>query len=206
MPGRPGSYRLSVVVRDGRGGGATANVPLHVQGAPGTEPLAEAVELPFTVVGDDAAWGYVPSGWMGDHTSLTMDPASTDLPRSGATCTKFTYRRLEGWAGVVWQDPQNDWGDLPGGFDLGGADHLSFWARGATGGERVKFGVGIIPKDKKFWDSATAAREVTLTPEWKRYEIGLRGKSLRRIKSGFWWTLAGQGSPVTFYLDDVRYE
>jgi hypothetical protein len=206
MPGRPGAYRLSVVVRDGRGGAAVANLPLHVKGGPNGEPLAEAVELPFVVVGDDASAGYAPSGWMGDYTSLTMDAKSTDQPRSGATCTKFTYARLEGWAGVVWQDPPNDWGDRQGGFDLTGATRLTFWARGAAGGERVKFGFGIIPGDKKFSDTAKAERELTLTPGWKRYEIGLGGKSLRRIKSGFWWTLGGQGAPVTFYLDDVRYE
>ena len=43
MPGRPGAYRLSVVVRDGRGGAAVANVPLHVKGGPAAEPLAEWV-------------------------------------------------------------------------------------------------------------------------------------------------------------------
>jgi hypothetical protein len=206
MPRRCGAYRLAVVVRDLTGGAAVASVPLHVKGGPASEPLAEAVELPFVVVGDDASPGYAPSGWMGDYTSLTMDPRSTDQPRSGATCTRFTYSRLEGWTGVVWQDPPNDWGDLPGGFELSGATRLTFWARGAVGGERVKFGFGIIPNEKKFSDSAQAEREVVLTPVWKRYEIALGGKSLRRIKSGFRWTLAGQGAPVTFYLDDVRYE
>ncbi len=206
MPRRAGQYRVSVVVRDGRGGAAVANVPLHVKGKPGSEPIADAVDLPFVVVGDGAVPAYAPSGWMGDHGSLTMDAASREQPRSGATCMRFTYERLEGWTGVVWQDPPNDWGDRAGGFELSGATRLSFWARGAAGGERVKFGVGIIPDDKPFHDTATAERMVTLTPEWKRYEIGLKGESLRRIKSGFWWTLGGQGRPVTFYLDDVRFE
>jgi hypothetical protein len=206
MPNRPGRYRLSVVVRDGRGGAAVANVPLRVRGAPGSEPIAEAVDLPFVVVGDGAVPAYVPSGWMGDFGSLTMDAASREQPRSGATCMRFTYDRPEGWTGVVWQDPPNDWGDRAGGFELSGATRLSFWARGAVGGERVRFGFGIIPKDKAFHDTAKAEREVMLTPEWRRIEIGLRGRSLRRIKSGFWWTLAGQGVPVTFYVDDVRYE
>ena len=206
MPRRAGKYRLSVVVRDGTGGAAAANVPLHVKGKPGSEPLADAVDLPFVVVGDGVVPAYAPSGWMGDFGSLTMDTASRERPRSGATCTRFTYDRLEGWTGVVWQDPPNDWGDRAGGFELSGATRVSFWARGAVGGERVKFGVGIISDDKPFHDTATAERMVTLTPEWKRFEIGLKGESLRRIKSGFWWTLGGQGAPVTFYLDDVRYE
>lgn len=206
MPGRPGKYRVAVVVRDGKGGAAVANVPLHVKGSPGSEPIADAVDLPFVVVGDGVVPAYAPSGWMGDLGSLTMDASSREQPRSGATCMKFTYRRLEGWTGVVWQDPPNDWGDRPGGFELSGATKLSFWVRGASGGERVKFGFGIIPGDKKFHDTAKAEREVILAPEWRRIEISLKGKSLRRIKSGFWWTLGGQGAPVTFYLDDVRYE
>ena len=206
MPRRAGKYRLSVVVRDGKGGAAIANLPLHVKGKPGSEPIADAVDLPFVVVGDGAVPAYAPSGWMGDFGSLTMDAASREQPRSGATCMRFTYDRLEGWAGVVWQDPPNDWGDRAGGFELSGATRLSFWVRGAVGGERVKFGFGIIPEDKVHYDTAKAERMVTLTPEWQRVEIGLKGKSLRRIKSGFWWTLGGQGAPVTFYLDDVRYE
>jgi len=206
MPGRPGKYRVSVVVRDGRGGGAVANLPLHVKGAPGSEPIAEVVNLPFVVVGDDAAPAYVPSGWMGDFRSLTMEAGSREQPRSGPSCMKFTYDRPDGWTGVVWQDPPNDWGDHAGGFELSGATRLVFWVRGAVGGERVKFGFGIIPKDKACHDTATAEREVMLTRAWKRVEINLEGRSLRRVKSGFWWTLAGQGAPVSFFLDDVRYE
>ena len=206
MPSRPGAYRLSVVVRDGQGGAAVANLPLHVQGAPGSGPIADAVDLPFVVVGDSAVAAYAPSGWMGDFGSLTMDALSREQPRSGVTCMKFTYARPDGWTGVVWQDPPNDWGARAGGLELSGATQLTFWVRGEMGGERVKFGFGIIPKDKTFYDTATGEREITLTPGWRRVEISLKGKSLRRIKSGFWWTLAGQGAPVTFYLDDVRYE
>lgn len=206
MPRRPGKYRVAVVVRDGHGGAAAANLPLHVRGAPGSEPLADLVDLPLDLVGEGAHQPYAPSGWMGDHGSLEMDAASRERPRSGETCMKFTYRRSDGWAGVVWQDPPNDWGDRAGGFDLSGAKRLTFWVRGADGGERVKFGVGNIPKEKPFHDTATAERAITLTPEWRRVEIPLKGMSLRRIKSGFWWTLAGQGPSVTFYLDDVRYE
>ena len=206
MPRRPGKYRLSVVVRDGNGGGAIANVPLRVKGAPADEPLADAVDLPFVVLGDGAITAYAPSGWMGDHTALRMDAQSREQPHSGATCTKFTYSRLEGWTGVAWQDPANDWGDRAGGYELSGATKLSFWVRGASGGERVKFGFGMIGDDKKFFDTAKGGREVVLTTEWKRVELNLKGKSLRRIKTGFWWSLGGQGAPVTFWLDDVRYE
>lgn len=33
----------------------------------------------------------------------------------------------------------------------------------------------------------------------------MTGKDLSRIKTGFYWVLTGQGSAVTFYLDDIAY-
>ncbi|MFN8589294.1 MAG: glycoside hydrolase family 2 TIM barrel-domain containing protein [Candidatus Eisenbacteria bacterium] len=206
LPKRTGRYRLSVVVRDGHGGAAIANVPLRVTGRAQDEPLADPVDLPFVVVGDGAVAAYAPSGWMGDHTSLTMDARSTGQPHAGATCVKFSYARLEGWCGVAWQDPPNDWGRLPGGYDLSGATRLSFWVRGAQGGERVKFGFGMIGADQKYGDTAKGEREVTLSREWTRVEIPAKGRDLRRIKTGFWWSLGGQGVPVTFWIDDVKWE
>jgi hypothetical protein len=205
LPKGGGGYRLFVYLRDGHGGAATANVPLHVQG-PEAPIEAVAATLPLVVVGDGARSGYVPSGWMGEIKSLTMDQKCAEQPHGGATCTRFDYGYEGGWVGVAWQHPANDWGDLPGGYDLTGAKQLSFWARGAEGGERVKFGFGLLGRDKKYGDSARGETEVTLTKGWKQYDIGLRGKSLHRIKTGFFWTLAGQGRPVVFYLDDVRYE
>ncbi len=206
LPKRPGKYRLSVVVRDGAGGGTIANVPLRVKGEPRDEPLADAVDLPLTVVGDGAVSAYSPTGWMGDHTSLTMTAHDTQQPHSGAACVKFAYARLEGWCGVAWQDPANDWGKLPGGYEISGARVLSFWVRGERGGERVKFGFGLIASDAKHSDTAKGERSVRLTREWTRVEMPVRGKDLRRIKTGFYWILAGQGAPVTFWLDDVRWE
>jgi hypothetical protein len=205
MPTGGGRYRLFVYLRDGHGGAATANVPLRVQG-PDSPIEAVAAGLPLLLVGDGARPGYVPSGWMGEIKSLTMDETCADRPHGGATCTRFDYTYEGGWVGVAWQSPAQDWGDLPGGYDLTGAKRLTFWARGERGGERVKFGFGLLGPEKKYGDSARGETEVTLTREWKQYSIGLGRKSLRRIKTGFLWTLAGQGRPVTFYLDDVRYE
>ena len=54
-------------------------------------------------------------------------------------------------------------------------------------------------------DSSKGEVEVILTPEWKEYTISLEERELTRIKSGFLWRLAGQGKPVTFYLDDIEY-
>jgi len=49
-------------------------------------------------------------------------------------------------------------------------------------------------------------QKVTLTKSWKKYTISLRGRDMSHIITGFAWTLGAAGSPVTFYLYDVRYE
>jgi len=107
---------------------------------------------------------------------------------------------------VVWQSPPDDWGDKPGGLDLTGSTRLTFWARGAVGGEKVSFGYGLLGIDKRYHDSATGKVETVLAPEWRAYALPLSGKDLSCIKTGFYWTVGGQGAPVTFFLDDVRYE
>ena len=74
------------------------------------------------------------------------------------------------------------------------------------GGEEVEFKLGIIGIEKYFHDSGTAATKVQLTPEWKQYTIDLSKKDLSCIKTGFMWVLGAKGQPVTFFLDDIRYE
>ncbi|MEM6854719.1 MAG: glycoside hydrolase family 2 TIM barrel-domain containing protein [Planctomycetota bacterium] len=208
MPEKPGEYRLFAFVRDGSGGAATANVPLKVGGEAKSGYVGMDAELPLVVYGDDMPNGapYIPSGYMGEAGSITQDEASTDNPKSGNTCLKVTYNNPGGWAGVVWQNPINDWGDKPGGFELTGATRLSFWARGAKGGERVKIGFGILDRTKKFYDSAKAEQEFTLSREWQQFSFDLTDKNMSCIKTGFYWVVAGQGEPLNFYFDDIVYE
>jgi hypothetical protein len=202
MPGG-GVYRLYMTASDGAGGGATANVPIQVDGPP--EPAR--IKLPLAVYADGQIQPWAPSGWMGGHGDLTMDLESTESPHSGATCIEFHYSAPGHWVGVVWQHPANDWGEQPGGFDLTGAEKLTFWARGQEGGEKIDFGVGLLSSDKPYSDTVNAKLEgVKLKRDWKRYTIELKDEDLTRIKSGFFWSLGGQGRPVTFYLDDILFE
>lgn len=181
-----------------------------------TSPLAPAadapntpVKLPFVVYDEKGSPNnhFFASGWMGNPSAITADEGCTNQPHSGLTCARFEYHAPAQWGGVVWQDPANDWGDLTGGYNLTGAHKLSFWARGDHGGETVHFKFGVLGADKKFPDSATGETEdLVLTPAWKAYSMDLTGRDLSRIKTGFVWTLTGQGHPVVFYLDDIRYE
>jgi hypothetical protein len=167
---------------------------------------ATKAELPCAVVADGVKSSWIPSGYMGDTGAIKMDDKSTDTPHSGATCLKVTFAKDNGWGGVVWQDPANDWGDQDGGRNLAGAKALAFWARGGQGGEKVKFGFGVLGVDKPFHDSGKGEFEATLTSEWAEYRIDAAGLDLSRIKTGFMWVVAGQGRTLTFFLDDVRWE
>ena len=207
LPADGGLYRLFAIVHDNQGGAAVANVPLRVD-APETLAKSLKATLPLVVYGEqtDPAT-FVPAGWMGDAKAIKLDPASAERPQSGKSCLRCDFNAESGWGGVTWQNPPGDWGDRAGGYDLTGAKKLSFWARGAKGGEAVTFLFGTIGKPKKFHDTATGKLDkVSLGKEWQRYEIDVTGKDLSRIKSGFVWTLAAEGQPVTFFLDDIRWE
>ena len=209
LPAEPGLYRLFATVRDDHAGAAVANVPVRVAG-PVTRAKGRPARLPLVLLGEtsDGPAPYSPSGWMGDVTAIRLDPASPERPHSGPTCLRCEFQATAGWAGVAWQNPPNDWGDLPGGLDLTGAKRLVFWARGERGGETVNFRFGGIPPQRPFPDSANGSLDgVKLTREWRRYELPVAaGLDLSRVKTGFSWSLPSPGAPVVFYLDDIRWE
>ncbi|MEO0423031.1 MAG: glycoside hydrolase family 2 TIM barrel-domain containing protein [Pseudomonadota bacterium] len=200
MPEAPGPYRLFAYAYDESGKAGTANVPLLVKGERRTP-------LPFPVYEDSLeqmAW--VPSGWMGGVEHLSLDGDDTSNPHRGKASIRVRYEGQFGWAGIAWQHPVNNWGDQEGGIDLTGARKLEFWARGEYGGEKVSFGVGLLESDKKYPDSSISkSGDIVLTDAWQRYEIRLRGKDLSSLKTGFYVTLVGRTSPVTIYLDSIRF-
>ena len=128
---------------------------------------------------------YISSGWMGDRGDISFDTNYTINPHSGLTCICIDYSAQEsqgkGWAGIYWQDPENNWGNQNGGYDLSGATELTFWARGENGGEWVDFKIGGInrqphynpdfPYQDAFGPISTGF--VQLTHTWQRYTIPL---------------------------------
>ena len=207
IPAGGGGYRLFAYVYDGQGGAAVANVPLYVD-APVLLVKSPKAKLPFSIYADDIkATPYAASGYMGNTKAIQMTADSDDNPHSGKTCLRVEYQASDEWGGVLWQSPPEDWkGEKPGGLDLSGASELEFWARGSQGGETISFMLGVVGGDAVYRDSARGElKDVQLTKQWQKLSIPLDGRDLTRIKTGFGWSLAGQGKPVTFYLDDIRY-
>ncbi|MDD5565988.1 MAG: hypothetical protein PHG31_03760 [Candidatus Omnitrophica bacterium] len=155
---------------------------------------------------------FIPSGWMGDYGDLKLNDQAMDNPHTGTTSLEFTYTAKKsqgsGWAGVYWQNPANNWGSKKGGFDLTGMTKLTFWARGAKGGETIqKFVIGGIKGT--YSDSSTIEfGPVELTDTWKQYTVNLAGKDLSYISGGFGWVTTADLNPegCTFYVDDIKFE
>jgi hypothetical protein len=172
----------------------------------------------FVVYTDKGTKGnhYIPSGWIGDFGDVRMNEQSTVNPHSGTTCIEFAYSakktQNKGWAGVYWQNPAQNWGAKKGGYDLTGMTKLTFWARGAKGGEvidKVKVG-GIGIEDRKPYPDSCLIEmgPIELTPEWKQYTINLTGKDLSYVSGGFCWVMNADLNPdgATFYLDNIKFE
>lgn len=157
---------------------------------------------------------YAPTGWMGDYQDITMTQNCADDPHSGRTCIRVVYSGAasqgNGWAGVYWQDPVNNWRKAPGsiGHDLSNFSRLTFWVRGDRGCERIEFKVGGITGP--YGDSlqpALSTGVLTLTTSWQLVTIELTGQDLTHIIGGFVWVANTTNNPngATFYLDDISY-
>jgi outer membrane protein OmpA-like peptidoglycan-associated protein len=186
--------------------------------------LAKKATLPLIVYGDDIGQvgTFVPSGYMGDAAGLEVksveDSVTLKSGAPGVHSLRVSYlstdqlRRKsnrEGWAGVYWQTPANNWAKVKGaGYDLSAAEKITFWVRGEKGGEvitEVKVGglMGPYPDT-----DVSSVGPLRLTKEWKQFEIPLKGKDLKHISGGFAFTVRRSANPhgAVFFIDEIMYE
>ncbi len=153
---------------------------------------------------------YSPSGIMGDTGDIGLSGGYIPTPSGGKACLRITYKPkgAREWAGIYWQNPPNNWGEVEGGYNLKGADKLTFWAKGENGREKIAlFKIGGITGRYNDSDSASIG-PVKLSRKWKQYTINLKGKDLGYISGGFCLTVRKEDNRkgCTFYLDEIRYE
>ena len=197
MPKSGGVYRLYCVVRNGAAGGRGKSAD---QGRrPGVAPQAGR--------GPAARW----CSWAATQRE-TLYPLRLDGQREGDPHGCRLYRiprrqdlhevhlRRPGWLGRrSLAGPGERLGADPGGYDLSQPGN---WVLGPRPGGGERSSGRQLGTATKYHDSPEAQRDLTLTSKWQQYTFDLGEKDLSRIKSGFLWSLAGQGKPVTFYLDN----
>lgn len=168
-----------------------------------------AIAIPFEINNY-----FYPSGWVGDseqYISFIKDSKEKLRPDDDDNASiKVTYiPGTIGWAGIFWQYPDSNWGDKPG-RNLVKAKKITFWVSGKRGGEVVEFKAGgIIDSQKRYKDSfEVSLGRQTLTKQWQKYEIDLRGQDLSNVIGAFAWVATGSTNSggLTFYLDDIKYE
>ncbi len=190
-------------------------------------------KYPFYVYKDYASPEnmFFPTGYMGDFNDMQIQPNDTKHQYAGTSCVRITYRlrphKQAGWTGFFWQYPANNWGDMPGGYDLSQAKRFTFWAKGERGGEVINtLQVGGI--SGKYPDTGIRSTgQIILSNKWKQYTIELTNldtsiiigresrecwpfmKPLSRIVGGFGWATSlwdNKNKAITFYLDELRFE
>jgi hypothetical protein len=164
------------------------------------EPVGDALTLPAAV---DDTWAA--SGYMGDGEAGGI--AAGECPMRGASdaggvCHSFTWTPGDaGWAGVFWQFPAGNWGEMPGRSVAPGATEISFLAWGAEGGEVVTFNAGMPGVDT----FEVTSGEIALTGAPTRYTISLEGVAYDEVVGAFSWVAGGRDTPLNFFVDDLTW-
>lgn len=134
-----------------------------------------------------------------------MDEAWTEGPRTGLTCVRARAEDSPaGWGGWMFvggalRDGKPSLSlEQPAPRDMSAYSVLSFWARGAAGGEQVTFYYGT--------SRGEVARKIALSLAWTRYELPVDPQDAD-VRVGFGWAVdVRRDGAAVFYLDDIRYE
>ena len=200
--------------------------------------LAKAMDLfhgRFPVYDDVSAAGNHFHAWAkipGAAAPVDINGTWTIQPHSGATAIRAEYTHAAGGAasfgGFYFQNgtldgeeraPVPNFGVVPNaGINLTGATSLTFWVKGAVGGEKIEFFVAGVGRDP---DSGamtaphpdSSPRQpvrgtiTTLSTAWRLVTVDLAGMDLSYVLGGFGWVADSVHNPngAVFFLDDIQY-
>jgi hypothetical protein len=163
---------------------------------------------------------FSPSGWINYAGQFQVNARSKEVsPYSGTHCFKIHWDGSQGqdtgkWGGIAWLEPSNIWdysGNSPThkGYDLRGADYLSFWAKtnSANTGLQIKTYFGNT------WDSCGQTPptwRAPITTQWQQYIISASGRDLSNVTGGFFLIFDAEHDPnpdgCVIYLDDIKFD
>ncbi len=158
----------------------------------------------------DTKVSFVSSGWMGNNFRLLT--RCFIKPKKGKTCLKLIIYHQptnQGWSGIYWQYPYNNWGQKTGSIDLSAYSKLVFWARGHKGGEIIaNVIVGGIEGEKSSDSTKVCYGLIQLSKKWKKYIIDLKDRDLSSMIGGFCLIFIDEdySENMIIYFDDIYYE
>lgn len=147
---------------------------------------------------------------IGAKKRIHLEKASAAEARSAPDAWKIHFERQGDFAGICWKNQLGNEGEAPGeDLSKGAYRRLSFWARGARGGEVVEFRAGglghIKTRHRDSFD--VSAGKLRLTPAWVEYVIYVSDADLSSVITPFCALLRREDHPgeATIYLDDITY-
>ncbi len=185
---------------------------------------------------DSAGNHFVARGEMGTHAGQEVQPPMNERYNintySGIDCIECQFLSIGvNWCGWYFMNgmleadetaPKPNWGTWDSCVDLTGASTLTFYARGAVGGEQVEFYTFGVGRDADTGDpvdevefpyySSCERRTlgyVILGTEWQQYEINVASADKSGILGGFGWATnsdKNNDEDITFYLDEIKYD
>lgn len=123
---------------------------------------------------------------------------------------RIDFEERGGFAGVCWKNEAGNEGQAPG-EDLSkpGYRRLTFWAKGAAGGEVVEFRAGGLGNIKTLYRDSfdVTAGKLRLGPAWKEYTIYVMDADLSSVMTPFCALFHREDHPgaATVFLDDIEY-
>ena len=148
---------------------------------------------------------------------MVNDACPSRSPNPAGDCYAVTYdagnvQATQGFAAVIWQYPNNNFGAYPGIPVTPGATTVSVWARGGSGGEKIQFEVGGIGDPTLPYKDTVNVQtgSMTLTTDWQQFTIGLPS-TYGPVLGGFGWVVKGpapgtaSAAPIVFYLDGIQW-
>jgi hypothetical protein len=194
------------------------------------------VPIPFALSDEYTASGDYGDGQTPNDILMSVDdpsclrrPLAASLQMGPGSCYSFAYTPLpvgdgqpgQGFGGVAWQSPPNNWGDYPGKLIALGAKAVHFVASSDTPGLVVTFGVGSAatsdyPYTETF--SPTLAEQFPLTAEMQPFTLTFGAfQSYSRVLSAFNWTISDQyndyaklgiapGQSINLYVSGIVWD
>jgi hypothetical protein len=130
--------------------------------------------------------------------------------RSAPDAWKLDFEKSGGFAGVCWKNKLGNEGEAPG-DDLSKARYrrISFWAKGAAGGEVAEFRAGGLGNVKTRYQESfdVSAGKIRLTPSWSEYAIYVMDADLSSVMTPFCVLFHREDNAehTVIYVDDIQY-